>query len=278
MNKKTSDLSITVDSHHIQTEYLKDLFRYRELFYFFALRDILVRYKQTALGIVWALVRPLLNMAVFTVVFGKLAHLASGEVNYSLFVLTGLLPWQLFASCLNDTSGSLINNAPMIAKVYFPRVILPMSHILVNCVDFFISLAFLIIVFACTGYLTQWTILFLPIFIGLTILLCIGVSLWLAAVTVRYRDFRFIIPFVVQFGMFISPVGYGSFVIPQQWHWLYFLNPMAGIIEGFRWCCFDIHTPDLPLALTLSCLGNAFFFISGFRFFRRMERIFADII
>ena len=278
MFKKTTEFNIVIDPQQIQIEYLKDLFRYRELFYFFALRDILVRYKQTALGVIWALIRPLLNMAVFTIVFGKLAHLSSGKVNYSLFVLTGLLPWQLFASCLSDTNSSLINNASMISKVYFPRIILPMSHILVNFVDFLISLACLIVVFAFAGYLMHWTLLFLPVFVILTLILCTGLSLWLAAVTVRYRDFRFIIPFVIQFGMFISPVGYGSFIIPETWRWIYYLNPMAGIIEGFRWCCLDIQSPDLALALALSCLGNVFFLVSGFRFFRKMERIFADII
>lgn len=278
MVSNPSKFDIIIDPKQIQAEYLKDLFRYRELFYFFALRDILVRYKQTALGVVWALIRPLLNMAVFTIVFGKLAHLSSGNVNYSLFVLTGLLPWQLFASCLNDTSGSLINNAQMISKVYFPRVILPMSHILVNFVDFLISMAFLMVLFAFTGYLTQWTLVFLPILVALTVVLCIGSSLWLAAVTVRYRDFRFIIPFIIQFGMFVSPVGYGSFIIPETYRWLYYLNPMAGIIEGFRYCCFGISPPDLGLALGLSCLVNVFFLISGFRFFRKMERIFADIL
>jgi lipopolysaccharide transport system permease protein len=275
---KNPEFNIIIDPSKIQKEYLKDLLRYRELFYFFALRDILVRYKQTVLGIVWALIRPLLNMAVFTIVFGKMAHLSSGEVNYSLFVLTGLLPWQLFASCLSDTSNSLINNAPMITKVYFPRMILPISHILVNFVDFLISLAFLVVVFALTGYLTQWTILLLPVFIALTLLLCVGASLWLAAITVRYRDFRFIMPFVIQFGMFVSPVGYGSFVVPEVYRWIYYMNPMAGLIEGFRWCCFGIYNPDLPLALLLSCLGNIFFLVLGFRFFRKMERVFADII
>lgn len=275
---KNPEFNIIIDPSKIQKEYLKDLLRYRELFYFFALRDILVRYKQTVLGIVWALIRPLLNMAVFTIVFGKMAHLSSGEVNYSLFVLTGLLPWQLFASCLSDTSNSLINNAPMITKVYFPRMILPISHILVNFVDFLISLAFLVVVFALTGYLTQWTILLLPVFIALTLLLCVGASLWLAAITVRYRDFRFIMPFVIQFGMFVSPVGYGSFVVPEAYRWIYYMNPMAGLIEGFRWCCFGIYNPDLPLALLLSCLGNIFFLVLGFRFFRKMERVFADII
>lgn len=275
---QNTEFNIIIDSRQVQKEYLKDLFRYRELFYFFALRDILVRYKQTALGVIWALVRPLLNMVIFTIVFGKLAHLSSGEVNYSLFVLTGLLPWQLFASCLNDTSMSLINNSSMITKVYFPRMILPISHILVNFVDFLISFFFLMAIFAVAGYLNQWTLLFLPFFIFLMLTLCLGVSLWLAAITVRYRDFRFIIPFVIQFGMFVSPVGYGSFVIPEVWRLLYYLNPMAGIIEGFRWCYFGIYAPDLFFAVLSSCFVTLFFLISGFYFFRKMERIFADII
>ncbi|WP_068470759.1 ABC transporter permease [Candidatus Protochlamydia phocaeensis] len=278
MSKKSLEFNLIIDSSRVQKEYLKDLFRYRELFYFFAWRDILVRYKQTFLGVAWALIRPLLNMAVFAFVFGKVANLASDHINYPLFILAGMLPWQLFASCLIETSNSLVNNAPMISKVYFPRMILPISYILVNFVDFAISLAMLLFLFLVTGSFQHWTILLLPAFIGLTLILCLGTSLWLAAITVRFRDFRFIVPFIVQFGMFISPVGYGSFLVPEPWRWLYFLNPMAGIIEGFRWCCFGAYHADLPAALAISCLVNAVLLVTGFRYFRKMERIFADII
>jgi lipopolysaccharide transport system permease protein len=278
MAKKNTEFSIVVEANSTQKEYYKDLFRYRELFYLLAWRDIVVRYKQTFLGILWALIRPLLNMTVFAFVFGKIANLPSGHVSYPLFVLAGMLPWQLFAGCLVDTSNSLLNNAPMISKIYFPRLILPVTHIMVHCVDFFISLLLLLLVFLFSGYLTQWTILLLPFFIFLTLCLCLGTSLWLSAATVRYRDVRFIVPFLVQFGVFISPVGYSSFLLPETWRWLYFCNPMAGIIEGFRWCCFGIYHPELPLAIALSCLVNIGLLLTGFRFFRKIERVLSDII
>lgn len=276
--KKDSEFHIVIDSKQVQKQYFKDLIRYRELFYFLAWRDIIVRYKQTALGIIWALIRPLLNILIFTFVFSKVANLPSDHINYSLFVFAGMLPWQLFASCLIDTSNSLLNNVSMISKVYFPRIILPVSHIIVHFIDFLISLVLLFFLFFFSGYLNDWTILGLPFFILLTLVFCLGASLWLAAATVRYRDVRFIVPFLVQFGVFISPVGYSSFLLPESWRWLYFLNPMAGIIEGFRWCCFGVYHADLPLALTLSCLVNVGLLVTGFRFFRRMECIFADII
>jgi lipopolysaccharide transport system permease protein len=275
---KKDEFQLVIQANSSQKEYFKDLLRYRELFYFFAWRDIVVRYKQTLLGIAWSLVRPLLNMAVFVFIFGSVAHLPSYHVSYPLFVLAGMLPWQLFASSLVDSGPTLVNHATMISKVYFPRLIFPVTHIIVNFVDFLISLGLLSILFLVFGHLTAWTLVFSPIMIGLTLMLCLGVSLWVSALAVRYRDVRFIVPFIVQFGMFISPVGYGSFLISEKWRWLYYLNPMAGLIEGFRWCCFGISDSDLPLALFLSTLVNLFLLVTGFRFFRKMERIFADII
>lgn len=278
MTNKKYTTSLVIDSNHVEKEYFKDLFRYRELFYFLAWRDIVVRYKQTFLGVLWALIRPLLNIAVFSFVFGKIAKLPSDDIYYPLFVLSGMLPWQLFAGSLIDTSQSLVNNASMISKVYFPRIILPISHIIVHFVDFLISLALMFILFIFFGDLTYWSLLALPVFIFLTLLLCLGTGFWLAAASVRYRDFRFIIPFIIQFGVFVSPVGYSSFLLPEHLQWIYFLNPMAGIIEGFRWCCFNIYHPDLPLAIILSCIVNALLLVTGFHFFRKMERVFADII
>lgn len=278
MTKIHSPYNIVISPENIEKEYFKDLFRYRELFYFFAWRDIIVRYKQTALGVIWAIIRPLINMAIFAFIFGSIAKLPSDNINYSFFVLAGMLPWQLFASSLVDCSNCLINNSQMISRIYFPRIILPISQIIVQMTDLLISLGLLLFLLFITGNLNHMTVLVLPFFIALSLLLSLGVGLFLSATTVRYRDFRFIAPFVVQFGMFISPVGYGSFLIPDAWRWVYFLNPMAGIIEGFRWCCFGIYHPDLPLAVTLSCLITAAILVAGFRFFRRMERIFADII
>ena len=243
-----------------------------------AWRDILVRYKQTFLGVVWSVIRPLITMAVFALVFGKIAKLSNGEINYPLFVLSGLLPWMLFANSLIDTSNSLINNAPMISKVYFPRIILPISIIMVHFVDFLISFVVLLALLVFYNCLTPWSWIGIPIFIILTLMLCIGTGLWLAAISVKYRDFRFIVPFIVQFGVFISPVGYSSFLVAENVRWFYFLNPMAGIIEGFRWCCFGVYHVDLPLAIVLSCVVNGAILVSGFRFFRGMERVCADII
>lgn len=278
MTKKSLDFTLVIDPDCVQKEYLKDVFRYRELFYFMAWRDIVVRYKQTLFGVAWAVARPLITMAVFALVFGKIANLATGQVNYPLFVLAALLPWTLFANTLIDTSNSLINNAPMISKVYFPRIILPISIIMVHFIDFLICFVVLLALLAFTGTLTAWAFIGLPIFIMLTLLLCVGTGLWLAAISVRYRDFRFIVPFLIQFGVFISPVGYSSFLVAEKLRWFYFLNPMAGIIEGFRWCCFGIYHVDLPLALVLSCIVNGAILFSGFRFFRNMERVCADII
>ena len=278
MTKKNTNLQIVIDSQGLQKEYLKDVVRYRELFYFFAWRDILVRYKQTFLGVIWAIVRPLITMVVFTFVFGKVANLASDQVSYPLFVLSGLLPWLLFSASLMDTSNSLINNVHMISKVYFPRLILPISNIMVHFIDFSIGFIMMLLFLFFTGHLNHWTVLGLPIFIALTFMLCLGTGLWLSAITVRYRDFRFIVPFLVQFGVFISPVGYSSFLMSDKWQLIYFLNPMAGIIEGFRWCCFDITHANLPLAIGMSCMMNGVILFTGFRFFRKMERICADII
>lgn len=273
-NQKTQ----VINSNFDQKDYFKDVTRYRELFYFLAWRDIVVRYKQTLLGVVWALVRPLLTMAAFAFVFGRVAHLDANQTNYPLFILSGLLPWLLFAGSLIDTSQSLIHNIHMISKVYFPRIILPISDIVVHMVDFFISLLLLLVLLFFTGNLFHWPIICLPLFISLTFLLCIGTGLWLSAASVRYRDFRFIIPFIVQFGIFISPVGYSSFLLPEDFQWIYFLNPMAGIIEGFRWCCFGVYHPNLMLAIVLSCVINSAILITGFGYFRKTERICADII
>jgi lipopolysaccharide transport system permease protein len=278
MTKKIDEFQIVIDPKSVQKEYLKDLFRYRELFYFMAWRDIIVRYKQTFLGVIWAIARPLITMAVFAFVFGKVANLATNGVNYPLFVLSGLLPWLLFSASIMDTSMSLINNIHMISKVYFPRIILPISNIIVHLVDFLISLVMLLVLLLFMGQLNYWMIFGLPLFIGFAFLLSLGAGLWLSAITVRYRDFRFIVPFLVQFGVFISPVGYSSFLLSEKWQWVYFLNPMVGIIEGFRWCCFGIYHTNLPFAVFLSCVVNAGLLITGFRFFRKIERVCADII
>lgn len=267
-----------IDSQVIQNDYVKDLYRYRELFYFLAWRDILVRYRQAFFGIAWAVFRPLLNMAAFTFLFGTVAHLPSDHVNYALFVLAAMLPWQLFSNSALDTCTSLLQNAPLVSKVYFPRMIIPTAQIIVHLLDFTIVATVLILVSWIVGALSFWTLLTLPFFLLLVLALCIGIGLWLSALTVQYRDFRIIVPFFVQFGLFISPVGYGTFIIPQQWLWLYFLNPMVGIIDGFRWALFGISHPYFAMSLVSSIAIIALVLLSGFCYFRKVERAFADKI
>jgi lipopolysaccharide transport system permease protein len=278
MLNKSGEFNIVIASGGTNKQYVKELFHYRELFYFFAWRDIVVRYKQTVLGVLWAILRPLINMAVFVLVFGKIARLGSTEVNYPLFVLSGLLPWQLFTTALIDGSSSLVNGAPIISKVYFPRIILPFTSMVVGFVDFLISLTMFFVLASLLGAFSGWTFLSMPVFIFLTLTLCLGTSLWISALTVRYRDLRFLVPFVVQFGIFISPVGYSSFLLPQSYLVPYFLNPMVGIIEGFRWCCLGVYHPDLPLAVAISSFVNMILLITGFRYFRKIETTLADII
>lgn len=270
--------SLLIEAGQGEKQYVKDLFAFRELFYFFAWRDILVRYKQTYLGFLWAFVRPLLNIAVLTFVFGKVAHLSSGEVSYPLFVLVGIVPWQLFSGSIVDTSQSLLNNATMISKIYFPRIILPISHVIVQFVDFLVSFGLMLILLGWFGFLNHFGVLLLPVFTLMTLVLSLGTGFWLSAISVRFRDFRFIVPFLIQFGIFLSPVGYSAFLLNGAWKWLYFLNPMAGIIEGFRFAAFGTFHADLPAAVALSCLVNGVIFVTGFRFFRKMERLFGDII
>ena len=259
-------------------EYLKDLLRHRELFYFFAWRDILVRYKQAFFGVAWALFRPLITMALFTLIFSKLAHFPSEGIPYPLFALSGMVPWMFFSNSITETTLSLLNNPTLISRIYFPRMILPASQILVQGVDFLIALGLLFIFILFWGNISFFTFVFLPLFVTLVILLSLGCGLILSALTVKYRDVRYVIPFFVQFGIYLSPVGYGSFMIPESWHWLYFLNPMAGIIEGFRWSIFGRVPPYLFEAVALSSLVTGVILLVGYHYFRRMESQFGDLI
>ncbi len=270
---------LVIEAGRTESQYWKDLWRYRELFYFLAWRDILVRYKQTAIGIIWALIRPFLTMVVFTVVFGNLANLkAQSTVPYPILVFAGMLPWQFFSNALSECSNSLIGNANLISKVYFPRLIVPTSAIIVSFVDFMISGIILLGLMAWYNFVPDWRILTLPLFILISCAASMGAGLWLAALTVQYRDFRFIVPFVVQFGLYISPVGFSSNIVPEQWRLLYSINPMVGVIDGFRWAILGgestLYLPGFGLSL-------AFVFLllwSGIWYFRKMERTFADVI
>ncbi|HEV8051191.1 MAG TPA: ABC transporter permease [Parachlamydiaceae bacterium] len=272
------DGDILIEANQMPKEYFKDLIRYRELFFFLAWRDILVRYKQAAFGIAWAVIRPLLNMAVFSFIFGKIAHLSSNDVPYPLFVLAGMLPWQLVSGVLFDTCSSLVGNVHLITKVYFPRIILSTSQILVHLVDFGINLALLFIFMLFMGSGSLATIWSLPLCLLLALVLCVGSSLWLSALTVQYRDFRFIVTFIMQFGMFISPVGYGTYIITGAWKWLYFMNPMVGIIDAFRWSLFGIEQPDILWSIAFSLVISSLILVTGIRYFRKTERSFADRI
>ena len=267
-----------IEAKRAERHYWQDLWRYRELFYFLAWRDVLVRYKQTVIGVVWALIRPLLTMLVFTFVFGRLAKMDSGAVPYPILVFAGLLPWQFFGSSLIECSNSLILNSNMISKVYFPRLIIPASSIIVAFVDFLITFALLGVLMVWFQFVPSWRIVFLPIFIGIVFLAAMGAGLWFGALNVRFRDFRYVVPFMIQMGLYISPVGFSTNEVPEQWRFLYSLNPMVGVIDGFRWALLGgENTLYWPGFVTSLVLVVALFW-SGIAFFRRFERTFADVI
>jgi lipopolysaccharide transport system permease protein len=257
--------------------YWGDLWRYRELLGFLAWRDIKVRYKQTVLGVLWALIQPAVTLAVFSFIFGKLAGMPSGNVPYPLMVLAGLLPWQLFSAAFSNASGSLVSNTHLISKIYFPRLIVPLSSVAVALIDFFIVLVLLAALCLWWHFVPDWRIIFLPLFIVLTLITAIGTGLWLTALTVKYRDFRFVVPFLLQVGLFLSPVGFSSTNLPT-WRQLYSFNPMVGAIDGFRWCVLRGEPALDPLNLGISVVMSGLLLFTGLWYFRRMERGFADII
>lgn len=273
-----NDPKLVIQAGKTEKEYWRDLWRYRELFYFLAWRDILVRYKQTAIGIAWALLRPFLTMVVFSIVFGRLAKLPSEGVPYPILVFAGMLPWQFFANALSECSNSLINNANLLSKVYFPRLVVPTSAVVVSFVDFLISGIILLGLMAWYNFIPTWRIITLPLFIVIAFMASMGAGLWLAALNVQFRDFRYIVPFIVQFGLYVSPVGFSSAIVPAQWRILYSLNPMVGVIDGFRWAILGgesrLYWPGffVSLGLVMALL------LSGIWYFRKMERTFADVI
>ena len=278
MKETTSPSELIIEAGRTEKQYWQDLWRYRELFYFLAWRDILVRYKQTAIGIVWALIRPFLTMVVFTVVFGQLAKLPSEGAPYPILVFSAMLPWQFFSNSLSECSNSLIGNANLLSKVYFPRLVVPTSAVVVSFVDFMISGIILLGLMAWYNFVPTWRILTLPLFIGVAFAASMGAGLWLASLNVQYRDFRFIVPFIVQFGLYISPVGFSSTIVPEKWRFLYSLNPMVGVIDGFRWAILggnsQLYLPGFILSMALVVL----LLVSGIWYFRKMERTFADVI
>lgn len=273
----TEDMpTLVIEAGHIERHYWRDLWRYRELLYFLARRDISVRYKQALLGVAWIVVRPLLTMLVFTIVFGKLAGLSSDGAPYLVMVLAAMLPWQLFANTLADSGNSIVNNGGMISKVYFPRLIIPLSTVIAGLVDFMISALLLAALMVWYGVVPDWRICALPLLLLVALAVSIGVGVWVAALNVKYRDFRFIVSFAVQFGLYISPVGFSSTIVPEQWRLLYSLNPMVGVIDGFRWALLGapFYWPGLLIAVVLA----AVLFTSAVAYFRKTEKSFADDI
>jgi lipopolysaccharide transport system permease protein len=262
-----------------EKNYWRDLWRYRELFQVLAWRDVSVRYKQTVIGVAWALIRPFLTMIVFTVIFEKVAKLPSeGSAPYALMVFAGMLPWTFFATALSEASGSLVSNANLISKVYFPRLIVPTATVVVAFIDFLISFLILIGMMVWYRFLPGPQILLLPVFIILAFFTSLGPGLWITALNVKYRDFRYVIPFIVQFGLYISPVGFSSSVIPEKWRLLYSLNPMVGVIDGFRWCILGGNAAIDWQAFGMSMAVTAFFLWLGVRKFRATEKSFADLV
>jgi len=261
-----------------ERQYLIDLWKYRELFYFLSWRDILVRYKQTVIGVVWGIIRPILTMIVFTIIFGKIAKLPSGNVPYPILVFVALLPWQFFANALQSSSNSLVSNAGMISKVYFPRMIVPASSIIVAFIDFLISFIILIILMFWYKFVPDWKVVTIPLFLILAILLTLGAGFLISSLNVKYRDFQYIVPFIVQLGLYISPVGFSSDIIPQKWKIIYSLNPMVGIIDGFRWAFFGTQSNYLMLSIVFSIVIIILILFIGIRYFRKTERTFADRI
>jgi lipopolysaccharide transport system permease protein len=270
---------LIIEAGRTERHYWLDLVRYRELFYFLAWRDILVRYKQTVIGVAWALLRPFITILVFTFIFNRVARLHSpGSVPYSLMVLAAMLPWQFFSTSLTESSNSLLGNVNLICKVYFPRLIVPAGAVITSFVDFVLTLALLAAMMVWYQFWPDWRALTLPFFVVLALASAMGAGLWLCALNVEYRDFRYIIPFIVQFGLYLSPVGFSSEVVPAKWHLLYSLNPMVGVIDGFRWALLRGQSRLSTSALLASLVISLILCVSGIWYFRRMEKTFADTI
>jgi lipopolysaccharide transport system permease protein len=270
---------LILEAGRAERNYWLDLWRYRELFAILAWRDLAVRYKQTVIGVAWALVRPLLTMVIFTFVFGKLAKLRSdGAAPYPIMVFAGLLPWSLFSNILSEASASLVGNANLIGKVYFPRLIVPSATIVVALADFAVAFVLLVVMMAWFRFAPDWRILLFPAFVILAVLAALGPALLITALNVRYRDFRYIIPFLLQFGTYVSPVGFSSAVVPPGWRLLYSVNPAVGVIDGFRWCLLGGQAHIYMPGFLLSLVVVATFLWAGITYFRATERTFADFV
>ncbi len=270
---------LIIEPGRAERGYWLDLWRYRELFRVLAWRDVSVRYKQTVIGAAWALIRPFLTMVIFTVIFGKLAMLPSdGTTPYAVMVFAGMLPWTFFSIALTDASNSLLGNANLISKAYFPRLVIPVAAVMAAFVDFLISFVLLAGLMVWYQFVPGWQIFLLPVFAAVAFLTSVGLGVWITTLNVKYRDFRYVVPFIVQLGLYVSPVGFSSSVVPDAWRLPYSLNPMVGVIDGFRWCILAgqsrLYLPGLLLGLGVTVL----FLWLGLRQFRRMEKSFADVI
>lgn len=276
MNNNNFDL--VIEPNKTTADLFKELLRYKELFAFLAWRDILIRYKQTVIGVAWSVIRPLISMVVFTFVFGRVAKLPNEGVPYGIMVFAAMLPWQYFANAMQESANSLIRSSQLISKIYFPRIILPASSVIVSAVDFLISLVLLLMLMAWYRFIPSPLILLMPVFFIPATMTALGIGFWFSALGVKYRDFYHLLPFMVQFGMYVSPVGFSSSIVPERWRFIYSLNPMVGVIDGFRWCVqgasVPLYIPGVINAFVISILV----FFSGVWFFRRFERSFADFI
>ncbi len=269
---------LIIEAGRADRHYWLDLWRYRELFYFLAWRDFLVKYKQTVIGVGWAIIKPLMTMVVLTIVFGRIGKMPSGGVPYALLVFAGMLPWQFFANALSESGSSLVNNSNLVSKIYFPRLLVPISSIATSIVDFAIAAMFLGLLMAWYRFTPSAHIVYLPAFAILALAASLSVGIWVAALMVKYRDFRAIVPFIVQFGLYISPVGFQSTIVDEQLRLLYSINPMVGVIDGFRWCLLgEPHAIYWP-SILISLITTGILLVSGVRYFRATERTFADVI
>jgi len=276
---KTAEWDLVIESGGTFHKYWQDLWRYRELFLILSWRDISVRYKQTVIGVLWALLRPLLTMMVFTFVFGGIAKLPSeGNAPYAIMVYAAMLPWQLFATAVQESSSSLVANSQLISKVYLPRMIIPTSSIITGIVDFLISFAILFALMFYYKFLPTWNMLMVPLFLLIVLFTALGMGLYITSLNVKFRDFRYVIPFIIQFGLYISPVGFSSGVIPDQYRLWYSLNPMVGVIDGFRWAILGGEAQPYWPGFAMSLGVMLFILWLGIRTFRKMEKTFADMI
>jgi lipopolysaccharide transport system permease protein len=276
--KITDDVVVIQPVRGLVALNLKEVWRYRELIYFFTWRDLKVRYKQSVLGVLWAILQPLMSMVVFTIFFGGLAKVPSDGVPYPIFSYAALVPWTFFAAALDKSARSMLTSGNMISKIYFPRIIVPLSSVLANLVDFFIAFSILIVMMFMYHIVPTFNLLWLPLFLLLSIITALGVGLWLSALLVMYRDFGYLLGYIATFWQYVSPVIYSSSLVPQKWLLLFSLNPMTGIIEGFRWALLGTARVVTPIMFVISASISIVLFITGLYYFRRMERIFADMI